>query len=390
MASARINQAFLQRARHAPGFHWDSGPGCIRGFGVRVGKDGSAISYVFQKRGANRKTIARVDAMDLAAAREAAHALAAKRPTKAAPSCTLEEAMNAHLESMRVRGCSARSTQLLEYEVRRYAAKLLDKRLDRVTHDDIAAVHRAATLGETKRRPVAANRVVRHLSAIFGSADVSFPLRRKWWRDNRNRESQEGTAPVHDLAAFGAALAEIDNPVVVGFWRFSLVTGLRLQDCLTIRREDVNAKRAGWLHRPSPKGGEVRAFQFPLSSQARAIVDQLPVYAGNPHLFPSARKAGGHLTNPGNPAGAHAHQMRATFISRAAELGCPLSVIQRLVNHSGKRDITSRYITVNDKVLALWSQRVADSLWADIEVSAGANENAADKTENLQDSVERA
>lgn len=373
MPKARINQQFVQKARHAPGFHWDDGAGAIKGFGVRCDRAGRPLSYVFQKRGSTRQVIGRVDAMDLSDAREAAHALAAKRPQKAAPSCTLEEGLAAHLESMRVRGCSERSTDLLDYEVRRYAGDLLGKRLHRITHEDLAKVHQSATMGADKRRPVAANRVVRHLSAIFGTADTPFPLKRKWWKTHKNRENDQGTPPIHDLKAFGAALRDIGNPIVADWWRLALLTALRKEDGLTIRRDEVGALRPGWLLRPSPKGGETRAFEFPLPTQARAIVARLPAYPDNPYLFPGKKK-GGHLTNPGKPAGATRHQVRATWISRAAEIGCPMPVIKRLVNHSTKkRDITEKYITINDKVLALWAQKVADSLWAEIEESANEN-----------------
>jgi integrase len=389
MPKARISQQFMQKARHKPpGFYWDGGTGAIKGFGVRTDKAGRAFSYVFQARGSTRQVIGRVDRMDLTDAREAAHALAAKRPQKASPSCTLEEGLAAHLESMRARGCSAQSTVLIEYEVKRYAADHLGKRLSRFTHEDVASIHQSVSVGPAKRRPVAANRMVRHLSAIFGTADAPFPLKRKWWRTHKNKVNESGTAPVHDLPAFGAALRDIGNPVVADWWRLALLTALRKEDGLTIRRDEVDARRKGWLLRPAPKGGETRAFEFPLPTQARAIIDRLPAFEGNPYLFPSARTRIGRLMNPGKPMGVHAHQARATWISRAAEIGCPMPVIKRLVNHSTKkRDITEKYITINDKVLAIWAQKVADSLWAEIEGSANENhagEEGLQEQENVQ------
>jgi integrase len=75
-----------------------------------------------------------------------------------------------------------------------------------------------------------------------------------------------------------------------------------------------------------------------------------------------------HLKEPKKPGLPTPHRLRATWATRAAELGCPVPVMAALLNHSVKsQNITLRYATPSDGSLVEWAQRVADSLWSDID-----------------------
>ncbi|MBL8548738.1 MAG: integrase family protein [Hyphomonadaceae bacterium] len=377
MPATAINQAFLQKARRPAGLYWDT---TLKGFGVRVGAGGRPVAYVFQKSGGRRSTLGRVEDVDLVEARRLAH-VAAAQAKPAGPSVTLREGLARHRESMEARGCSAYSMDLIAYEVELYAPDLLDRRLNRIDHQTVADLHVETTKPRKpepgrklrkdagRRRPVTANRVVRHLKAIYNTCGVPFPLDARWWRTRKNREKTTGTPPVRDLKALGAALREIDNPIRADWWRFALITGLRKEDALSVRWDDIDAKREGWLHRPNPKGGAHKAFELPITPRMREIFERIPRVEGNPFVF-SGQRAGAHLVEPGSPAGCTRHQMRATWATRAEEAGCPISVMATLLNHSVKsQSITLRYSTPSDETLRSWAERVAESLYADI--SAG-------------------
>ncbi|MFN3960567.1 MAG: tyrosine-type recombinase/integrase [Parvularculaceae bacterium] len=177
---------------------------------------------------------------------------------------------------------------------------------------------------------------------------------------------------MHDLRALGAKIDKLTNPVLADWWRFTLITGLRRTSALTVRWRDVDALREGWLLIPEPKGGPRRAFELPITTQMRTILNRQTrvgefVFAGNRRVNKGERDANGsHLVTPNKPGLPAIHQLRATWATRAAEINCPILVIKRLLNHSSKDDVTFSYVTVSDAVLAEWAQKIADSLWADL------------------------
>lgn len=353
MPTIKISQTFLQSPKTlAPGLYWDTS---VKGFGVRVGRAGRPTAYVFQKSGGRRFTLGAVDEIELPEARREALAKAAIKPGKKGPRLSVKQGLERHLADMETRGCQPTSIELMRDEVTRLSGALLDRRLDAFTH---ATLHEAHARITRENGPVVANRWVRHLRTIFNTAVTPWPAPRL-----RRNPVRRGTPPVGDVAALGALLRELDNPILADWWRFVLLTGLRKTDALTVRWEDVDAKRKGWLFRPSPKGGERKAFEIPITTQLCAIIDRQPRV--NEWVF-SGNRRGMHFTNPRKEGLPRIHSLRATWTSRAAEIGCPIPVIKRLLNHSTNDDVTMQYITVSDSVLKEWAQKVADSLWADI------------------------
>lgn len=361
MPVAKINQKFLQSAKTlAPGLYWDDSQ---KGFGVRVSNAGRPVAYVFQKSGGRRFTLGKVDEIQLPDARREALAKAALKPAKG-PRISLRQGMEAHKASMETRDCRPKSIELFSYEIERLSGDLMDRRLDTFTHATIEEAHRRIT---RENGPVTANRWVRHVRTIFNTALVPWPAPKL-----RRNPEKRGTAPVHDLKAFGEKLDALTNPVLADWWRFTLITGLRRTSALTVRWTDIDARRKGWLLIPDPKGGPRRAFELPITTQMRTIFERQKragefVFAGNRRANKGEEKAkGSHLVSPNKPGLPAIHQLRATWASRAAEMGCPILVLKTLLNHSVKEDVTFAYVTVSDAVLQEWAQRIADSLWADI------------------------
>jgi integrase len=69
-----------------------------------------------------------------------------------------------------------------------------------------------------------------------------------------------------DLPAWWAQLQALSNPIRRELHLFMLLSGLRRNDVLTARWENFDDKRPS-LRVPSPKGGEDRAFELPLSQR---------------------------------------------------------------------------------------------------------------------------
>jgi len=295
---------------------------------------------------------------------------------------TLQEALEMSLIARRKgHKKSARTVALMRGEVERHAKELLTKRMRRITHADIAAIHRHVT---ENNGPITANRIVRHLSSVFGVADVPFPLDRKWWRENRNDE--EGRIdPVHDLAAAGAKMRALENRTLANFYRLVAITGLRRTDALELRWADIEHDgRKGWLYRPSPKGGPRRAFWLPVTTQMRAIFDAQEMRREGEWVFPG-HVHGEHIKDPLKRGQMPTpHQFRVTYDTRALDLGCPEPVVAALLNHKlHDKSMTKRYYRVTDAKLVEWAQRIADSIWADLN---GSNDAPANSNE-LSDGV---
>lgn len=149
----------------------------------------------------------------------------------------------------------------------------------------------------------------------------------------------------------------LPNRIRRAFFLLVLYTGLRSEDARTIRWRDVDWE-ARTLYRPTPKGGEDRAFTIPLSHRASAILRYArlasrKMYPRSPWVFPADSKSGHiaeakeqrqvkgkkvrHLPGP--------HVLRHTYVTVALSLGVPDYVVGVLVNHRlPKGSMTQAYM----------------------------------------------
>lgn len=247
--------------------------------------------------------------------------------------------------------------ETLEREMLRYTGVMIDDWMDKISHAAVAGRHEELT---HERGPYLANRWVRHMRAIYNTADVSWPLKKSW---KPNPESRAGKEPVYDLAAFAEQIRGLSNPIMADWWRWTLITGLRRGDALTLRWEHVDRRRHGWLLVPEPKGGPRRAFELPITEPMRTILARTPRV--NEWVF-SGNRPGGHIVATNRTDFPAPHRLRATWATRAAELGCPIPVLKMLLNHSIKGDVTGLYITPSDDALREWAAKTASSLWEQV------------------------
>lgn len=108
------------------------------------------------------------------------------------------------------------------------------------------------------------------------------------------------TAGLDDPADWWRRVRRLQNPVKRQWMIFTLLSGLRSEDSRTTRWSEFDARRMA-LHRPSPKGGEARAFDLPVSrAMLRCMTAARKAWAdaGRPpsdYIFPSDRSESGHF-----------------------------------------------------------------------------------------------
>lgn len=178
-----------------------------------------------------------------------------------------------------------------------------------------------------------------------------------------------------EFARLGTALrmAELRNPAAVAAIRLLMLTGARLREILHARWEQVDLER-GILFLPDSKTGKKLVF---LPAAALAILHQQPRLAGNPHLFPSSRKAGAPLKElwadwekireDACLGGLRVHDLRHSFASVGAGQSLGLPVIGKLLGHT-QAAATQRYAHLADDPL----RRAVETIGAEIDAAMAA------------------
>jgi integrase len=156
-----------------------------------------------------------------------------------------------------------------------------------------------------------------------------------------------------DLAAWWKQVQALPNPIRREMHLFMLLSGLRRADVLTARWDHLDQKRKA-LRIPSPKGGEARAFELPLSDPLLRCLERVretgltffPEQART-WIFPAS---GGHVAEikeEGQRKLSHTgHALRHSFRTLAAAAGIDRLRVKILMNHALDRDVTDSYANV--------------------------------------------
>jgi integrase len=133
-----------------------------------------------------------------------------------------------------------------------------------------------------------------------------------------------------------------------------LLTGLRRTDVLTARWANFDPARPS-LKLPSPKGGEDRAFELPLSTAQLECLQRVKE-AGQTY-YPEESKTwifpapGGHVAEvkeEGRLKLSHTgHALRHSFRTLAAAAGIDRLRLKILMNHAIDDDVTDAYATAS-------------------------------------------
>jgi integrase len=242
-----------------------------------------------------------------------------------------------------------------------------DKALAAITRNDVTKQHAVITERAKKVRKgkyasgkYAANGCMRLARAVWNFAKNELetpglpelnPFRSgKLYHKERARETGMGAK---DLDAWWRQLELLANPIRREMHLFMLLSGLRRQDVLTARWDNLDERRKA-LRIPAPKGGVERAFDLPLSEPILACLKRAKS-AGNTFfpeqsriwIFPAEAGHVAEVKEDGKVKLSHTgHALRHSFRTLAGAAGIDRLRLKILMNHAVERDVTDSYTNV--------------------------------------------
>ncbi|TIU40305.1 MAG: DUF4102 domain-containing protein [Mesorhizobium sp.] len=237
--------------------------------------------------------------------------------------------------------------------VERLLADWLDEPLSKFGYDPALVTTRHEKLTKQNGAYIA-NGCMRTLRAVYNHArslPADNPVSAIDWNAEHRRNSALGLS---DLNGWFSQLAALKNPVRREFHLFMLLSGHRPEAIRKARVEHVDF-RARVLHIPRPKGGEVKAFDIPLSrAMIRCLVRVMrlgrALYSEQSRdwLFP-ADSGSGHMAEhkeKRDDLSKWGNDLRQTFRTIAQAAGVAELDVHLLMNHSIP-GVNAGYITRN-------------------------------------------
>lgn len=345
---------------------WDTE---IKGFGLFTGKTTKTFYYQKDSKGKTVRTKlgtwpetrvadARHEASLLVA--DYASGAVAKR-LRAAKIPTLADAAKDYLARPKLRSDHNRTQ--VQAQMDSHLKAWLKRPLDEISKADCVAAHSRIAVEKkgvnSLGRPRiiggkrTANHVLKSFRSIWNHARRTYDLPEcptvaiEWYPEPPSQRI------IEDLGAWKKAVDAIENPVHAAFYRFLLLTGLRKDEAMTLRWDQIHDDH---LHLPETKNG--RAFNLPLLPEHHAILEPMKAYRSE-YVFHGTRHAV-HLRAP-TRIGWSAHDHRRTFATFATtEAGLLEETVGRLLNHTPQSVTGARYIVVaHDKLRAPMEQVIS-------------------------------
>lgn len=277
--------------------------------------------------------------------------------------------------------------------------------LKEITREMVAKKH--LKIGNSAGK-VTANNVMKTFRAIYNFAVAKFPgalpenpvkvlsHSRQWNKVQRRKTCLKE----HELHVWYQATDKLVNPVIRDFFKFLLFTGLRKDEALCLKWEDVDFEGKTFTvidtknHNP---------HTLPLTGYLISLLKERLYLRENDFVFPGTGKSG-HLYEPRKQIAAieretckilngvtdsaeleklieddpdkvkpgisfMPHDLRRTFAT-VAEQVVSYSELKRLLNHSTEDDVTQGYLVITVDKLREPMQRVTDVLLSAIEPKA--------------------
>ena len=164
------------------------------------------------------------------------------------------------------------------------------------------------------------------------------------------------------LAAWFAAVQQLQNPVISACLQMMLLTGARPGEVLALRWEDVNTKWKGISIRDKVEGTR----EIPATPYMLHLLAALP--RRNEWVFPSNTSATGCLTEPNNPhtracktaglEGLTLHGLRRSFKSLTEWLEVPVGVVAQIQGHKPSATAEKHYTRRPLELLRVHHERI--------------------------------
>ncbi len=164
------------------------------------------------------------------------------------------------------------------------------------------------------------------------------------------------------LAAWFAAVQQIQNPVIAACLQMMLLTGARPGEVLALRWEDVNTQWKGISIRDKVEGTR----EIPATPYMLHLLAALP--RRNEWVFSSPTSASGCLTEPNNPhsracaaaglRGLTLHGLRRSFASLTEWLEVPAGVVAQIQGHKPSATAEKHYKVRPLELLRVHHERI--------------------------------
>ncbi len=305
----------------------------VPGLRIRIGRHKRTWFYFAQyqrkgKRGTRFVRLGFFPRMGIEEARRAALQEAAKvasgRPQPGAHTAiTLNNATADYIESLKARG--KKSARFVASLMRIHLLPDFG-RFSLAELSDAPALLRDHHLKISKTKPVAANRVMSILSAIYRHAarlDRSLPPASPISAVRMNREEPKQSGMPFDRFPEWREQVDALPPIRQSYYRLLLFTGLRGGDAQRLTWSDIDLHSRSITIGKGTKTG--KGFSVPLSVPIVQALKLAPRSEGV--MFPGARKWNDRLAYKG-------HDLRHTFINVAHDLGVNEIQVRLLVGHS--------------------------------------------------------
>jgi integrase len=384
-------------------FIWDTE---LKGFGIRLTP--TVKTYIVQSRvnGKNKRVTigkhgpftvqqARDKARDLLRAMSSGVNPQDEKKRKHAESVTLKDVVKSYISD---RSLKPRTISDIHTHMQRSFNDWQNKRLVDITRNMVLV--RFRELSESSKAQ--ANQAFRILRSILNYARATFrpddkpilpenPVQilsdAKVWNTVKPKNRRVATDKVGH--AWNAVQEFRDDPVqtlasrsVADAVAFAMLTGARRNEVLELTWDRVDLEQNTW-HLPDPKNHN--PVTFPLSSQARELIDQRPRI--NEYVFANPATKTGHVQEPkgtmkkiSEKCGStiSIHDLRRTFRAIAGECGIELYKTKLLMNHKLNQDVTiSAYTETSDlRYLQPEIQKIGD--WIERQGKIAASEKVVD------------
>jgi len=134
---------------------------------------------------------------------------------------------------------------------------------------------------------------------------------------------------------------DAEHPRIAAIFRLQILTAQRPGEVRTMRCENIDLA-SGWWTIPAKRVKNGRTHRVPLSPQARAILESLPVDPNSIWIFPAARGGGPAVTVQAaverlrEAASFHftPHDLRRTAASHMTGMGIPRLTVTKILNHA--------------------------------------------------------
>jgi len=167
---------------------------------------------------------------------------------------------------------------------------------------------------------------------------------------------------------------ENSSEVARDFFIFILFTGMRRNEVLTLKWEDIDLKDKTFT---VGKTKNHEGLRLPLTWILLDILERRKNDNGNPYVF-EGEKPNSHLSPPKKQIekareiiGFHFtnHDLRRTFTTTAHRLNFGKYTLDRLINHKTEdsRDVTARYVILDVEDLREPMNQITESIWSQIQ-----------------------